>query len=86
MNYTQEAIVRAMNSGWNQINSLGVFKGVDAMVLDPLFWQSLGKDQGWADSDKYDDYQKHWLYFWHRFTDHLAEGKDAESFFQELLG
>lgn len=26
-----------------------------------------------------------WLINWHRFIDHLAEGKDAESFFQQLL-
>lgn len=26
-----------------------------------------------------------WSYYWHRFIDHLAEGKDAESFFSELL-
>lgn len=25
-----------------------------------------------------------WLYQWHRFIDHLAEGKDAESFFESL--
>lgn len=26
-----------------------------------------------------------WKNYWHRFIDHLAEGKDAESFFNELL-
>lgn len=26
-----------------------------------------------------------WQMHWHRFIDHLAEGKDAESFFNELL-
>jgi hypothetical protein len=50
MNFTQQAIYKAMNAGWNQINALGVFKGVDAMVLDPLFWQSLGEEQGWAEN------------------------------------
>lgn len=25
-----------------------------------------------------------WKYHWHRFIDHLAEGKDAESFFSNL--
>jgi hypothetical protein len=28
--------------------------------------------------------EKYWKKFWHRFIDHLAEGKDAESFFQAL--
>lgn len=26
-----------------------------------------------------------WLYHWHRFIDHIAEGKDADSFFKELI-
>lgn len=26
-----------------------------------------------------------WKYKWHKFIDHLAEGKDAESFFKELF-
>lgn len=26
-----------------------------------------------------------WLYHWHRFIDHLASGKSADSFFEELL-
>ena len=26
-----------------------------------------------------------WRWYWHRFTDHLAEGKDPDSFFQALL-
>jgi hypothetical protein len=30
-------------------------------------------------------YQEVWLYHWHRLIDHLAEGKDAESFFADLL-
>ena len=26
-----------------------------------------------------------WKFHWHRFIDHLAEGKDAESYFEALL-
>lgn len=26
-----------------------------------------------------------WQYRWHRFTDHLAEGKEAEEFFTSLI-
>lgn len=29
--------------------------------------------------------QRSWKYQWHRFIDHLASGKDADSFFKELL-
>ena len=35
-------------------------------------------------SDIY-NYDGQWLVEWHRFVDHLAEGKDAESFFEGLL-
>lgn len=58
---------------------------------NPLFWQALGKSLGWEQTYKtvggnmrtigQDDYREHW----HRFIDHLASGKDAESFFNELL-
>jgi hypothetical protein len=56
------------------------------MFLDPSFWQSLGKALGW--DERIDDgshYAKPgWLEAWHRFIDHLAEGKTAESFFETL--
>ena len=48
--------------------------------LDPLFWQALGKAMGWGGEDWDGGWRKHW----HRFIDHLAEGKDAESFFKDL--
>ena len=98
------------------------------ILLDPLFWQALGKAMGRGrenedmavrlDIDvkfyykeprpstaselieqgneeeriKYhlSKYATHlkgrdWLHEMHRFIDHLTEGKDAESFFKELL-
>jgi hypothetical protein len=30
------------------------------------------------------DKPKIWIDHWHRFIDHLAEGKDAESFFASI--
>ena len=78
-------------------------------LLDPLFWQALGKAMGWKDMfmgepiDKkmqkwLDEREKEtgepynksckregWLHYWLTFILHLAEGKDAESFFNELL-
>lgn len=32
-----------------------------------------------------DGYINAWQSYWHDFIDHLAEGKDADSFFNELL-
>ena len=55
------------------------------IFLDPQFWQSLGKALGWAtqfDEDKGFNYQ--WKDYWHKFIDHLADGKDIESFFKDL--
>lgn len=89
------------------------------MVLDPLFWQALGKGLGWepwrlyrngmATSKDYPEHEKHrwvkensekigvfdinspvmswqrvWIAEWHRFIDHLAEGKDIQNFFTNL--
>lgn len=46
--------------------------------LDPSFWQALEKAEV-ANGRKF-----HWLPKWHYFIDHLAQGKDAESFFATL--
>jgi|HubBroStandDraft_4_1064222.scaffolds.fasta_scaffold03118_5 hypothetical protein len=70
---------------------------VAEILLDPSFWQALGKARGWkekcADCHKlsrscrceYPSFLDGEMYFWHRFIDHLAEGKDAESFFKTLV-
>jgi hypothetical protein len=92
------------------------------ILLDPLFWQCLGKALGWGGERVLIDEKGHpkewmfdehcdkcgeiivdqeegcpdrcesdnapipsWLYHWHRFIDHLAEGKNAEEFFSNLL-
>lgn len=58
--------------------------------LDPLFWQALGESMGWKTG--YYEYgsaneaieMSPWQAKWHRFIDHLASGKDIESFFAPL--
>ena len=68
--------------------------------LDPLFWQALGKSLGWKKNKGCQcchkvecDYSttgcpwyqtEEYIYHWHRFIDYLVEGKNAESFFEEL--
>ncbi len=108
------------------------------ILLDPLFWQSLGKAMGWRDwfysyyvvgshrpedekmiekrhkkygyclqcgywqkVESFEDipeklkevkgaWRQHplpapeYLYYWHQFSDYLAEGKDIESFFNQF--
>ena len=95
--YIEQAIQKA---GWDVEN----IKNVEALLLTPIFWQSLGKALGWPKKGciecgfrgRYDDFHgdcgkclgrdyKGWQAQWHRFIDHLAEGKDAESFFASIL-
>jgi len=63
------------------------------IIFDPLFWQSLGKACGWNEKETKNVWHTglHGVvipesrYRWHCFIDHLAEGKDAGSFFNSLL-
>lgn len=66
------------------------------IFLDPLFWQALGKVRGWGagrdfavgtGTPEYSDWitGHSWGWYWHRFIDHLAENKSAESFFATLV-
>jgi hypothetical protein len=62
-----------------------------SVFLDPSFWSALGKARGWSYSDETCDHQPlsipcyhEYKNKWHEFIDHLAEGKDAESFFASL--
>ena len=59
-------------------------------LMDKDFWQALGKAEGWdknyVPSDVIYRYkEKEWQGYWHKFIDALAEGKDINSFFEELL-
>jgi hypothetical protein len=80
MNAIEQAIKEAVEKGGYEITfdheheykhgSYGRF------LLDPSFWQALGKAKGWNIGTVEIN--------WHRLIDHLAEGKDAESFFAAL--
>ncbi len=52
-------------------------------LLDPRFWQCLGKAEGWDEEDDGDCYG--WQYYWHSFIDYLISDKSVDSFFQELF-
>lgn len=60
---------------------------------DYLFWQSLGKGLGLNPTSgqnitsigTLDIYEAGWIEVWHQFIDHLAEGKDINSFFNNLI-
>lgn len=92
--YIKIAIENGYSYPWKNEELFSESKGVQRYVcLDPLFWQSLGRGLGWKtacykslDTDGLEkDFQGAWVWYWHRFIDHLAEGKDIESFFNNLL-
>ena len=71
MNHTAVAIREAADRG-----SYG-YRWWKANDIDPAFWKALGKARSWQDTGA-------WLFHWHRFIDHIAFGKDVESFFSNL--
>lgn len=91
MTYIQQIIEKAIEGGFYIPPTKEGWKAnVDFQfaLLNPLFWQSLGKSLGWYfKKEEWESYPPmfEWQWHWHSFIDHLAEGKDAESFFKELL-
>lgn len=68
---------------------------VQETFLDPEFWQAFGRALGWEyPSNVYIASSQgeectichgyYWMYQWHCFIQHIAEGKTAESFFATL--
>ena len=70
-------------------------------LISPIFWQALGKGLKFDEEFGFcPDCKNHkgdlahedacgigykWKRTWHRFIDHIAEGKDVDSFFTELI-
>ncbi len=77
-------LVTAKVAWWGQGGNEDQGQWLSEIFLDPAFWQALGKARGWEKSSYNDEFKFLWLTVWHRFIDHLAEGKDAESFFASL--
>jgi hypothetical protein len=75
------------------------------ILLDPLFWQCLGKAMGWGnvcgdcetgilnkycksgwhDNDTTKVKEDMWKIYWHNFIDHIADGRDVDTFFNNLI-
>ena len=90
MNHTGQAIRDAAEKGgygyrWWKANDLEDNAGYNALPMraltehlqDPEFWKALGRARDWQDTGA-------WLFHWHRFIDHIAFGKEVESFFSSL--
>lgn len=109
----EEAIKKAREGGYSpmlyeqsdshysyQWIDLGGFDGIKSeILLDPLFWEALGKTEGWSyvnipaafeegdPDDVFLDWTPElaWRVNWHAFVEHLSHRKDIDSFFNELL-
>lgn len=83
----KEAIKRAIEGGFKHQSSKSYSHQI--ATLNPIFWQALGKAEGWPKISAYpresDNEFETWKMTWHQFIDHLAVGKDADSYFNELL-
>jgi len=55
----------------------------EELLLNPSFWQSLGKAGVFGTWRRAKEAE--WKDYWHRFIDHLAAGRDPESFFKQIL-
>jgi hypothetical protein len=88
----KKAIECAIEGGYDEkkrLTALGVLKSIHEMLLDPLFWRSLGKQQGWKSVTIGGVEQikgsNNWWSKWHDLIDHIADGKSIDSFFEQLL-
>lgn len=86
-----KAIKLARKNGWEQqlpkfvLNTTVI---INPDLLDPLFFQSLGKALGWNITLKNIITGKdipEWQAQWIAFVEHLIAGKNAEEFFINLL-
>ena len=72
---------------WSSFDSMISLVPKEEHWSDPKFWQALGKAMGWNKLAPYELVNKNipeWHYHWHKFIDHLAEGGDPTSFFNQL--
>lgn len=87
------AIRKAVEGGWSDYTTPydSTSYPKEKVLLDPLFWQCLGKEERWAMTIFETDTMGspigkiYWLRYWHRFIDHIADGKGIDSFFTTLL-
>ena len=87
----ETAIKKAIEGGYDG-HGLTLDSGAviyDRFLLDPLFWQCLGKAEMWREKELEakdgTKYKAEYIYVWHSFIDHIAEGGDIDSFFNQLL-
>ena len=69
----------------NSENNPCHYQNIHKILLDPKFWQAVGKTRGWS---KYisavGQPSMMWKSMWHRFIDHLADGLTIEEALTKL--
>ena len=84
-------------SAWTRTDNESSFLvPVEETLLDPRFWQALGRTLGWdkgcditmncvhGHEECCSDHGYYWMYQWHRFIQVLAHGNPLEAFFHTL--
>jgi len=66
-----------------EANGISCGERVQKVLLDPIFWFALGWSLGWHDKNHL-EYDEWWRGPWHRFLDHLSEGKPPGPFFEYI--
>lgn len=75
---------------WQSLGKAMGWDDEDPALLISARWKKYhgsepdGEDYWIADTYHEENEAPLWKYYWHHFIDHLAEGKTAESYFQEL--
>ena len=84
-------------SAWTRTDNQSSFLiPVEETFLDPAFWQALGRALGWegacdlaitcvhghAECHRCHGY--YWMYQWHCFIQHIADGQPPDAFFASL--
>lgn len=104
----QEVITKAIEGGWNPKEEpcshklmhdesgcpcVRHYPSQEKILLDPLFWQCLGKALGWGDESECPlaccggicpINIPMWQSQWHRFISHLSGGGTIGSFFENI--
>lgn len=87
MHIPKEIIGKAIAGGWKDtfLKQMSVTSWQVA-VLDPTFWQALGKALGWSTEWKHlTPFGYKYLDVAHEFLNHVLQGKPTDEFWQELL-
>jgi hypothetical protein len=84
-------------SAWTRIDNASSFiVPMEETLLDPHFWQALGRALGWnascdlsiscvhGEEECQTCHGYYWMYQWHCFIQHLADGHSPDAFFGSL--